>query len=322
MKCKIFGYLCLFFVGLNLYPLSLTSRETSKSRAMTIPEAYVTFATENYFPLLEVLLDSVKAFSTRPIVVFGVNADVPFSQKKYPFMIKRRIDIPSSSKESVFFAKPRVFLESRISHGVYLDADIILNEGCDILFTHCQKITDYPLCPVFPWEVNNQQAVMEAMGVANKSMQYVHAPLIIFSGKCLPFLRQWRKYNISYGALAPCHDETILNVLLWKYKAKTSINLCDPYYALAYDYLRGGVEQHQLHGYKDWVGKIDFYTFHGCKSAGEARNILALLIEKKQSGEAGKACKNRKARKKIKSASARMVKGSEEIPRYIQQICR
>ena len=58
-----------------------------------IDEAYVTFSTANYFPLVEVLIQSVEAFSSHPIVVIGVNADVPFSSQRYPHMIKRRMDI-------------------------------------------------------------------------------------------------------------------------------------------------------------------------------------------------------------------------------------
>ncbi len=248
-----------------------------------IEESFVTYATENYFPLVEVLLNSVSVFSTRPIVVFGINADVPFSTEKYPFMIKKRIDLNSSSKESVFFTKPRILLESKIHRGIYVDADIILNDGCDVLFDHCRTAADYPLCPIFPWEVNNQQPLMTQLGIAEKSMPYVHVPLIIFSEKCRPFLQEWREHNIQYGHLATvCHDETILNVLLWKHQVQNEyINLCDPYYALAYDYFENGTNQHHQHGYKNWIGKIDFYTFHGCKNPGEAQAILDRLIARK-----------------------------------------
>ena len=270
--------LCAFLI----LPFHLISQErVNYTKEGLIQEAYVTYATENYFPLVEVLLDSVKAFSSRPIVVFGVNADVPFSTEKYPFMIKKRIDIESSSKENVFFTKPRVFLESKICNGVYVDSDIILNKGADILFEHCNFIYAFPLAPLFPGEVNNQKDLMDALGIKKKSMPYVHAPLIIFNSSTFAFMHEWREHNVKYGHLAKCHDETILNVLLWKHKVKNAyINLCDPYYALAYDYLSGGTSQHQIHGYKNWVGKIDFYTFHGCKDAYEAKKILNLLIIK------------------------------------------
>lgn len=246
-----------------------------------IEEAFVTFATENYFPILEVLLNSIEAFSSRPIVVFGINKDVPFSNEKYPFMIKKRIDLSSASRTSIFFAKPQVILEAGILRGIYVDADMILNEGFDVLFEHCKRDINYPLSPTFPWEVNNQQLLMQALGVTKKSMQYVHAPLIVFPANCRPFIREWLQVNLDFGNLAVCHDETVLNVLLWKHEITDSIPLCDPFYALAYDYLDGKTVQHVSHGYKDWVGQIDFLTFHGCKSGREAKEILNRLIARR-----------------------------------------
>ncbi|HEY5236700.1 MAG TPA: hypothetical protein VIJ14_11020, partial [Rhabdochlamydiaceae bacterium] len=112
-----------------------------------IEEAFVTYATANYFPLVEALLDSIKVFSTRPIVVFGVNADIPFSSDKYPFMVKKRIDLDSQSKESVFFAKPKAILESGVLRGIYVDSDIVLNVGFDVLFEQCKRDVTYPICP-------------------------------------------------------------------------------------------------------------------------------------------------------------------------------
>src|SRR5689334_10801920 len=44
-----------------------------------IPEGFVTFATSNYFAILETLVKSVHAFSTRPVVAYGINADIPWS---------------------------------------------------------------------------------------------------------------------------------------------------------------------------------------------------------------------------------------------------
>src|SRR5258708_3671828 len=118
MKFILFWILLLPF---QVYPEPLYSED------QILEEAFVTFRNKNYFPLMEVLLDSVKAFSTRPIVVFGINATVPFSYEKYPFMIKRRIDVDNPN--GVQFEKPRVLLESRILRGVYVDGDIILNDG-------------------------------------------------------------------------------------------------------------------------------------------------------------------------------------------------
>ena len=56
-------------------------------------EAFVTYSNNRttYMALLKVLLDSVHAFSTRPIIVFGIDVDLDIDLKQYPRVIKRRI---------------------------------------------------------------------------------------------------------------------------------------------------------------------------------------------------------------------------------------
>ena len=58
-------------------------------------EAFVTFSNNqpSYLAVLKVLLDSVHAFSTRPIIAFGIDIDLDlhFDVKQYPRLIKRRI---------------------------------------------------------------------------------------------------------------------------------------------------------------------------------------------------------------------------------------
>ena len=244
-------------------------------------EAFVAYATEDFFPYMEILLDSIKAFSKRPIVVFGLNADIPFSSNKYPFMTKKRIDIHPLSRENIMFTKPKIILQSKIRRGIYVDADMILNQGCDELFTHHEAITNYPLCPIFVFDPNNQSSVMDAMGVVRKTMHYVQAQLI-FSEKCHQFLKEWESSCITYRELAKHadHDETVLNVLLWKYGATDSIRIWEPFYNLAYDYLNESFDMHYKYGYINFINKIDFYMFHGCKNVNESNMILKFLIEK------------------------------------------
>lgn len=57
-------------------------------------EAFVTFSNNqpSYLAVLRVLLDSIHAFSTRPIIVFGIDVDIDIDLKQYPRVIKRRIE--------------------------------------------------------------------------------------------------------------------------------------------------------------------------------------------------------------------------------------
>ena len=56
-------------------------------------EGFVTFSNNdaNYLALLRILLDSVHAFSTRPIIAFGIDVDLNVDVKEYPRLIKRKI---------------------------------------------------------------------------------------------------------------------------------------------------------------------------------------------------------------------------------------
>jgi hypothetical protein len=75
--------------------LELTSELTTvgNSNISQPKEAFVTFSNNNptYLSLLYVLLDSVHAFSTRPIIAYGIDVDLNIDLNKYPRVIKRSI---------------------------------------------------------------------------------------------------------------------------------------------------------------------------------------------------------------------------------------
>jgi hypothetical protein len=70
-----------------------TSSQNTNISEQQPKEAFVTFSNNNptYLALFKVLLDSVHAFSTRPIIAFGIDVDLNVDVKQYPRLIKRRI---------------------------------------------------------------------------------------------------------------------------------------------------------------------------------------------------------------------------------------
>lgn len=270
----------IYFLIIVLFSsVSLASQEVAP---ITIEEAYVTYATSDYFRIVEVLLNSVKAFSTRPIVVIGVNADVPFSKEKYPFMIAKRIDEEVNSWNQGRFLKPKVLLAAGVRNAVYLDADIILNKGCDALFNNCQKLGSIPFAQIHFENLGPNPSIMKAMDIKKKSMPYVHDPVIVYSETCIPFIQEWDNACIEYGHLAE-HEEFILNHLLWKHQLENCyIKISAPYYGWSSDYLSG-------YTLFNGVRHIDFYSFHGCKNPGEAQEILDRLIERDSQPEMTKS---------------------------------
>lgn len=148
-----------------------------KKDRKNVKEAFVTFTTEQYLPLAEYLVKSVKEFSTRPVILFAVNCNIPFD---YPNLVKMRIDVQSPNpvhipiQETIIEGekiippndyqgcvdrnnilsfqtlnlKPLVMLgalEIGVEKGIFLDADGLAKENIDDLFYNFKDIEDYPL---------------------------------------------------------------------------------------------------------------------------------------------------------------------------------
>ncbi|HEY2810910.1 MAG TPA: hypothetical protein VGJ00_05935 [Rhabdochlamydiaceae bacterium] len=237
-----------------------------------IEEGFVTLATPNYFGILETLVESVHIFSTRPVIAYGLGADIPLSVEKYPRLIKRRLyDV----EEDAFAQKSRSMIESGLRQGIWVDADLIVNQGVDTLFTLCKKISRFPLVPIHPEDPDNQRNIMQFLNVDKKTMPYVHDCVILFTQECMPLLKEWHSYCLQYDEQAICKDETILNVLLWKYGVKDYLPICDPYFETYEQYVKN---KPIGWGYQD-IKEINYYMFHGRKDASRAREILRELIK-------------------------------------------
>jgi len=116
---------------------------------------------------------------------------------------------------------------------------------------------------------------------------------LIFSEKCKDFLIEWEKSCRRFKKISMKvdHDESVLNVLLWKYNATDYINCWEPWYPLAYDYINDTLENHPKLGYERMIGKLHYYMFHGCKDTKISRNILDSLISKKIMNQININCK-------------------------------
>lgn len=246
-------------------------------KAEKINEAFVTFATKNYFPLLEVTIASVHEFSTRPIVAYGINDDIPFDNIKYPRLIKRRIDDELMGKwPLIYFEKFNIILQSEVENGIYIESDDIVNYRVDDLFSLCRFIGKYPLSPIHPEDPNNQSGVMQLMGVAEKTNPYIHAH-IIFSQNCIPFIKQCLDVGLTYKKqINSCWDETVLNVMLWKNNVK---NWFAPIYDPYFEYISNYIEDKPIKA--TGMHNVLYHMFHGCKDVTKAWEILNLLKKNK-----------------------------------------
>lgn len=235
-------------------------------------EAWVMYATSNYFPLLEVTIASAHTFSSRPVIAVGVNEDIPFSTQQYPRLIKKRIDVNLSDRFSVYFLKPKAILEANVENGVYIDADAVLNHGCDALFDYCQIVQDHPLCPAHEKDAWVLEDAMQFFGAPYRTMHYVHADVIVFSHSCQLFLNEWNSMCLNHPSLGvPVWDETFLNILLWKFGATEQLPTIDPYNAYFSQYLSLSFSERGESPYNYW------FVFHGNKNPEVGWSMLQNL---------------------------------------------
>tara|TARA_Y100000591_G_C21770285_1_gene665199 strand:+ start:145 stop:888 length:744 start_codon:yes stop_codon:yes gene_type:complete len=239
-------------------------------------KAFVSFTTNNHYcKLTEIMIESVHLFSKYKIILYCINFDKPIYYNKYPNLICKTIE--KSSDVNIYYMKPKIICDAiinmNVTNGIYIEADDILNYNIDHLFNQCNNIKNYPLCPIHPRDPNNQQVIMNKLDVKYKSMPYVHAH-IIFSYTCYEFINEWYKTCIDLGNIGLNWDETILNVLLWKYNNQDYITKSyDPYFTCVYDF------DSYKEKYPEYANLQfeEIMMFHGCKNYNEAKKILNIL---------------------------------------------
>jgi hypothetical protein len=238
-----------------------------------IEKGFVTFLTRNSEQLTSVLLKSVLQFSKHPIVVCGVDYEPVLPFRSDQIICKQ---INNTRRQSIYYQKFNCILNSGIRNGVYVEGDDILNYRIDELFDEC-PVDNFPKAPKHPQDPDNQQRIMSRLNIQRKSQEYVHGH-IIFSESCKGFIEECYAVCQHIGKVEANWDETVLNVLLWKYgRTDTATKyVFDPYYDMYRYYL---AQEHKetdfLHGYKGL--KLAYHMIHGSKNPQEANMIFERL---------------------------------------------
>lgn len=237
-------------------------------------EGFVTFVnnSELYIKLTNVLVESVEKNTSKQIEVFSINFDYKHKSDR---VISRRIDLNVVDYATICYTKLFSSFKSKFKFGIQLDGDMILTKDSEKLFEDCKRINHTPLGSQHPSDPNNQSELMRRMGVVEKTQPYVHATYL-FSDSCKPFLEECFKqaYDLyKKGYIPPNFDETIYNVMLWKYKSKDFVDCYDPYFEY---FLDRSQSSKNTHGYQN-LDNVNFYICHGCKDPGIAKTILNTL---------------------------------------------
>ena len=140
-------------------------------------------------------------------------------------------DIHASYKDSLF---------------CYLDVDCLANEKCDNVFAQKDILTNYPLlnlgCQQFmmkdgrgnPFsddgkinlELTLEAPLLKKLGydINSRTLNYLQTGVFLFNSECSVFIKKWKDLCFSdlitkdWRFLAPYHEETAINCLLWQIK--------------------------------------------------------------------------------------------------------
>jgi len=258
-------------------------------------EGYVVFVDDDptYLELVDVLIESVLSFSTRPIELFSINHDFRHSSSR---VLSRRVDIEPRRRTSgiglsrrrarrkyfagVCYTKLLCSLNSSFTYGIQLDSDFIITREMDTLFEEARSVGTTPLGSLHPADPCNQQALMTYLGVETKSQPYVHATYL-FSSETRPFFAECHDVAMTLlrnGVYPGNLDETVLNVMLWKRGSRRWATCYDPYFEVFLNR-----DSFHDHGY-GWMESINYYSCHGIKDPARARAVLEELIRGDEEG--------------------------------------
>jgi hypothetical protein len=244
----------------------------------TPSEAFVMFCNNNrrYLLLLNKVLEAVHLFSTRPIIVYGIDVDLNLDTKKYPRLIKRRLS-QKDCGPSIYFCKLHAIVDSQIDYGVYVEADTLVNWNVDILFDVLRRWPyPLPLAPRHSGDPRDYDVFLNKfeVNVTDRRTPYIHAHLS-WNYRAYPFLRQALSLLRQGNFMSANYDETAINVLLWKAQANHTLCSLDPFFGALPAY-----ESNQTICHK--YCHTAYVLIHGSKKIKDMHDVLERL--KKHAG--------------------------------------
>ena len=300
--------------------------------------AFITHTTENYEHITLNLVKSIKKYSNYGIIVYTIDYDGSDILQKETTCIRLNLNLPNIDDSSFildtngnsYVNRPqiRTYLtlgskidamldaSSIIDEWVYIDSDSIVNKNVDELFTYCDKITEFPLATLGPYEyvllvkpdgsltgnpfwkedgtVDNENTLewplMKFMGLEpNQRSYYRTTNLLVGNSKTKDFLKTWKETKdilpklVSLETIAPYHEETLYNVLIWKINPNheglpmSYINVSGANTLNHFFNFKLKKETMIRHFYKIPEDKNDIKVFHGEKRQSEIDKMFKII---------------------------------------------
>lgn len=221
-----------------------------------------------YLKLLEVLINSILDFTDKPIEVFCINFDFKHPNSR---VITTRNNVSIESYETLCYQKIYAALNCKFENTLMIDSDMIVTPEVNKLFDEFHNVDKFPLAAQhllsYP-KLKELRPTMNILNVKEPTMPYVQAHYL-YNNSCKDFLEECWKTSLEFqqkNFKSVVHDESIINVLLWKYGCKKYIDCFQPHYKLFID-RTDNMKKHMKFNLNQ---NINYYISHGCKDYKQA----------------------------------------------------
>jgi len=228
---------------------------TSEYKKVYLDDFYwVTHFTQNYEPLLEVLINSIKQFSNRKCILYTINYTSDLAYKLSDQFIVRRLDVELGKLnergryDNVLSLKPKILSDVidyiPNSKFVYIDTDISLTINADSIVKYFDKLQDFPLINshthdriavkgIVPGEEWSSpiNILADATGDHVRVFPRRKTNIIVFDKKSKWFFENqidlFNSYKNTRPGIFALHDEDSANLLINRYNFQQSLPLLD-----------------------------------------------------------------------------------------------
>ncbi len=213
---------------------------------------WVTYFDKNYEQFAREMLNSVRMFSNRKIIIYSIDYKVDvvkdlgldedqFISIQFDFDAKDNVDLIKNIKSYILKDSCQRFNDKKF---VYIDSDLFLTVNCDSVIKYFKSLENYPLLNLNLYDyilVNNYKnsgktiSPIEILGkkinVENYLFPRRKANMIVYDNKSLWFFNEaielYEKYNNSEFGIFALHDEDADNIILAKYNYTKSLPTID-----------------------------------------------------------------------------------------------
>ena len=270
-------------------------------------KAFILYADDSYFDLVDACCRSIRNFSSYPILVYMLNSDKKVSVMNTitirwdcdVFHLNKRKDFIDREDKQIYkllIERPKIVhhaLENYAEMVAYIDTDSVATKNVDSIFDYFDADSSYPYFTegIYEYLLVNGRGGADSKDDLNGTLEapacelfginqyvrerYKQTGYFVAGQNCLDWLAEWSwmcqhpsimRNNAWY---APFNEETIANILLWKYNQQKGLPYCyinGLHYELEYknheyflkDWVKVPLRENHLfyHGEKD-INKIN-----------------------------------------------------------------